>query len=110
MLCSGGQRVLSPGATEATIGLTLDYGHINVVRVFIHAPKDYRVKKVMEMYGDTQAEGRKSIARSDAARGTYYKSISGYEWGDPHQYELSVDSSIGPEETADLICGSISKV
>lgn len=59
----------------------------------------------MEMYGDTQAEGRRSIARSDAARSAYYKSISGREWGDPHQYELSVDSSIGPERTAELICG-----
>lgn len=50
-----------------------------------------------------------TIARSDAARGAYYKSISGHEWGDPHQYELSVDSSIGPEKTADLICDYISR-
>ena len=40
-------------------------------------------------------------------RGTYYKSISGHVWGDPHQYEMSVDSSIGPEKTAELICGYI---
>ena len=79
----------------------------NVVRIFIHAPKPYRVKKVMEMYGDTEQEGKKSIARSDSARGTYYKSISGHVWGDPHQYELSVDSSIGPEKTAELICSYI---
>ncbi len=61
------------------------------------------MKKVMEMYGDTEAEGKKSVARSDAARGAYYKSISGHEWGDPHQYELSVDSTIGPEKTAELV-------
>lgn len=30
--------------------------------------KDFRVRKVMEMYGDRPQEGRKSIARSDAAR------------------------------------------
>ncbi len=41
----------------------------NLVRVFIHAPKEYRVKKVMEMYGDSQQEGEKSIVLSDAARG-----------------------------------------
>ena len=81
----------------------------NIVRIFIHAPKAYRVKKVMEMYGDTEQEGKKSIARSDAARSTYYKSISGHEWGDVHQYELTVDSSIGPEKTADLICAYISR-
>lgn len=82
----------------------------DLVRVFIHAPKEYRVKKVMEMYGDTQAEGKKSIARSDAARGAYYKSISGREWGDSRQYELSVDSSIGPEQTAALICDYIDRM
>ena len=95
------------------VGRAADYvlrNRDNVVRVFIHAPKEYRVKQVMEMYGDTQAEGKKSITRSDAARGAYYKSISGREWGDPHQYELCVDSSIGPEETADLICGYITKM
>lgn len=89
------------------IGCAADYvlrGRENLVRVFIHAPKDYRVKKIMEMYGDSEQEGRKSIARSDAARSAYYKSISGQEWGDPHQYELSVDSSIGIEKTAELIC------
>lgn len=92
------------------VGRAADYvlrNRDNVVRIFIHAPKEYRVKKVMEMYGDTEQEGRKSIARSDSARGSYYKSISGHTWGDPHQYELSVDSSIGPEKTAELICGYV---
>lgn len=88
------------------MGRASDYvlrGRENIVRVFIHAPKDYRVKKVMEMYGDTAQEGEKSIARSDMARSAYYKSISGQNWGDPHQYELSIDSSVGPERTAELI-------
>lgn len=95
------------------IGRAADYvlrNRKNVVRIFIHVPKDYRVKKVMEMYGNTEQESRKSIARSDSARGPYYKSISGHEWGDAHQYELSVDSSIGPEKTAELICGYISHI
>lgn len=48
--------------------------------------------------------GQKSIARSDAARGAYYKSISGKDWGDPHGYELCIDSSIGEEAAAQLIC------
>ena len=95
------------------IGRAADYvlrNRENVVRIFIHAPKDYRVKKVMEMYGDTEQDGRKSITRSDSARGAYYKSISGHTWGDPHQYELSVDSSIGPEKTAELICDYINRM
>ena len=95
------------------VGRAADYvlrNRENVVRIFIHAPRSYRVKKVMEMYGDTEQEGKKSIARSDAARGAYYKSISGHEWGDARQYELSVDSSIGLEKTAELICDYISRM
>ena len=95
------------------IGRAADYvlrNHENVVRIFIHASKDYRVKKVMAMYGDTEQEGKKSIARSDAARGAYYKSISGFDWGDPHQYELSIDSSIGAARTAEVICNYINRM
>lgn len=88
------------------VGRAADYvlrDRPELVRVFIHALKDYRVKKVMEMYGDSEPEGKRSIARSDAARGAYYKSVSGQNWGDPHQYELSLDSSIGVEKAASLI-------
>ena len=95
------------------VGRAADYvlrNRENVVRVFIHAPKEYRVKMVMKMYGDTEQEGRRSIARSDSARGTYYKNISGCEWGDAHQYELTVDSSIGAEKAAGLICDYIKRL
>ena len=76
----------------------------DVIRIFIHAPEAYRVKKVMEMYGDTDQKGKKSIARSDAARAAYYKNISGSEWGNARQYDLCIDSSIGAENTANAIC------
>jgi cytidylate kinase len=76
----------------------------NVLRVFVYAPENYRVDKVMEMYGDTREQGKKSIARSDSARAAYYKNVSGRNWGDPHEYRLCVDSSIGVDASADLIC------
>ena len=100
-------RMIADQGSCVIVGRAADHvlrGRENIVRVFIHAPKEYRVKKVMEMYGDTAQEGEKSIARSDMARSAYYKSISGQNWGDPHQYALSVDSSVGPERTAEVIC------
>jgi putative MATE family efflux protein len=92
------------------VGRAADYvlrDYPNVLRIFIYAPDNYRVNKVMEMYGDTQEAGRKSIARADAARAAYYKNISGREWGSPHEYNLCIDSSIGTEATANLICDYI---
>lgn len=77
------------------------------VILFACLQESYREKKVMEMYGDSPEEARKSIARSDAARRAYYKNVSGKEWGDPHGYELCIDASIGEEAAAALICSYI---
>ena len=41
---------------------------------------------------------------------THGKASEGHEWGDPQQYELSVDSSIGTEQTAELICNYIGQI
>ena len=106
-------RHLGDAGSCVIIGRSADYvlrGYQNVVRIFIYAPKSYREKKIMEMYGDSPEAAKKSIARSDAARGAYYKSVSGQEWGNPHGYELCIDSSVGEEETADMICSYIGRM
>ncbi len=94
------------------IGRSADYvlrNYKNVVRIFIYAPKSYRKKKIMEMYGDSPEAAQKSIARSDAARSAYCKSVSGQEWGDPHRYELCIDASMGEDAAANLICDYMSR-
>ncbi len=106
-------RYIADAGSCVIIGRSADYvlrGYPNVVRIFIYAPESYREKKVMEMYGDSPEAAKKSIARSDAARGAYYKSVSGQEWGTPHGYELCIDSSVGEEKTADMICSYIGRM
>lgn len=83
------------------------YGH--VVRVFIHAPKDYRISRVMEIYGDTPQEAKRNIRRSDKARASYYKHISGKRWGDAKNYELTIDASVGIEKSLETILRYIAK-
>lgn len=94
------------------IGRAADYvlrDYENVVKIFIHAPKEYRINKVMEVYGDSRQEAENSIRRSDDARASYYKSISGLSWGNPHNYNLCLDSSLGSEKCAEIICDYIRK-
>lgn len=103
-------RKIADAGSCVIVGRSADYvlrNYKNVVRIFITAPKAYRTKKVMEMYGDSQEQAKKSIERSDAARKSYYESITNKRWGDSHSYELCVDSSIGVEETANLILSYI---
>ena len=89
------------------VGRAADYvlrDYDNVFRVFIHAPKEYRVAKVMEMYGDTLEEAQRNVRHSDIARAGYYRNISGQNWGVPQNYHLCLDASIGEEMCAELIC------
>lgn len=105
-------KMIAEAGSCVIIGRSADYilrHKKELVRIFIYAPKDYRTKKVMEMYGDTWDEGKKNIERSDAARATYYRNISGKKWGDPHQYELCIDSSIGTQKCVDVIVEYVSR-
>ena len=79
----------------------------NVVKVFIHAPFEYKVDKVIEMYHDTKDKAEAFVKKSDNARAMYYKSVSGHEWADSDQYDLSINANIGIEKVANVICSYI---
>ena len=89
------------------VGRAADYilkDRENVFNVFIHAPKDFRVKNIMEMYGDTEVEAEENVRHSDAARASYYRNVTSQKWGDPHHMDLCIDASLGREVCAKIIC------
>ena len=95
------------------VGRAADYvlrDNKNLVRIYIYAPKEYRIKKVMEMYNDIEKDASKNIEKSDKARSSYYEIISGKTWGNPENYDICIDSSIGKEKTADIICEYVNKL
>ncbi|MGN0789834.1 MAG: cytidylate kinase family protein [Christensenellales bacterium] len=88
------------------VGRAADYvlrDYDDVVKIFIGAPKEYRVRQVMKIYGDSLEDAEKNIRHSDEARASYYKNISGRQWGDVHGYNLCIDSSIGVDACVDTI-------
>ena len=106
-------RSIADAGSCVIVGRSADHvlrNYNNIVRIFITAPKEYRTEKVMEMYGDSREQAKKSIERSDAARKAYYESITGKRWGDSHSYELCLDSSIGVEQSADMIFSYVKAV
>ena len=88
------------------VGRAADYvlrDHENVMRIFIHAPREYRIGRAMEVYGDTREEAEENIRRSDRARAAYYHHISGKRWGEEANYDLCVDSGCGVQPAAEKI-------
>ncbi len=100
------QKIADNGSC-VIVGRAADYvlrDYENVVRIFIHAPRDYRIENIMEMYGDTREEAITYIRRSDEARAAYYRNISGRNWGEVHNYDLCIDASYGREKCVEVIC------
>ena len=94
------------------VGRAADYvlrNRKDLLRVFIYAPKSYRVQNVMAMYGDNEKDAKKNIERSDKNRANYYELISGQQWGAAQNYDLCIDASLGKEKVAALICAAAEK-
>lgn len=94
------------------VGRAADYvlrNNKDLVKIFIYAPKDYRVSNIMKMYNDTKQEALKNIEKSDKTRSNYYKTVSGLDCGKIENYDLCIDASIGKEATANVICEYIAK-
>lgn len=103
------KKIASHGSC-VIVGRAADYvlrNNKNLVRIFIYANEEYRIKSVMEMYNDSKTEAKKNMHKSDKNRASYYKMISSATFGDINNYDLCIDSSIGPEKTAEVICNFI---
>lgn len=100
-------RKIADNGSCVIVGRAADYvlrDYEDVVRIFIYAPEEYKIKRVMEIYGDSYEDAKKNVRRSDEARASYYKNISERVWGDRRNYELMIDSSIGVDASVDTIC------
>lgn len=77
----------------------------NVVKVFIHADDEERIKRVAEINNISESEAKSRIKKADKKRMSYYNFYAEGKWGDKSLYDLCINSSkLGVEGTADLIC------
>jgi len=76
-----------------------------VIRVFIHAPREFRVKRVMQVQNITDIrEARNKVKDSDQNRIKYIRDMVGFDWTDLRNFHLCIDSSfIGFHESAKMI-------
>lgn len=69
------------------------------VSLFVHAPMDVRVKRIMERADKTQEKEARTLAeKTDKLRAAYYNFYTDKKWGDSATYDLTFDSSLMPME------------
>lgn len=75
---------------HAGFGLLCDWGR--VLSVFVHAPKAFRVQRLMRYYGAAdEAEAERLIADADRDRERYVREACGRAWLDVRNYHVSFD-------------------
>lgn len=79
-------------------------GHPNLIKIFLHGEKDFRVKRIMDLYSVSIKTAEKMVEDSDRKRGLYIKKFSKKDWMNIDNYHLSVDTSkIGIDSSLELI-------
>ncbi len=66
---------------------------VEVLNVFVYAPIDYRVKRVMEAFDITEKQAKDKVLKTDKQRKTYYNYYSNKDWGAMQNYDICLNTS-----------------
>lgn len=78
--------------------------HPNHTSIFLHADIEFRKGRIEKLYNVSQEASSKMIAKSDRERSRYHYILTGKEWTDTRQYDLSIDTTkIGVDNGVQLI-------
>lgn len=76
----------------------------NCFRIFVHADKQDRLKRIVEEYGVSSVDAPEELQKKDAQRANHYKRYTGLNWGQADDYHISIDSSLlGLDATVDQL-------
>lgn len=76
----------------------------DLVRIFIYADLDFRVKRAVEKKDVKQSKAEQVVLRTDKSRANYYNFYSGKKWGRTENYDLCINrSALTVKQTVDVI-------
>ena len=102
-------KVIKEAAAKGScviVGRCADYilrDQPNVLRVFVHAPLDQRIRRAREEYGAAEDNLESYVIRQDKARASYHNYFAAGRWGQSREYDLCVNSRIGIDASVQVI-------
>lgn len=67
-----------------------------LLRVFVSAPEGQRIRRKMELECLSLSKAKRLVTKMDKQRRKYYEGYTKQIWGDPHNYDLNIDTSVIP--------------
>lgn len=104
-------KSLAEEAPAVFIGRCADYvlrGNQNLVKLFIHAPMEFRAKHIAERHEVSEDKAKDIIVKTDKRRANYYNYYSGQKWGKLENFDIAVNSALlGIDGTVDMLANYI---
>lgn len=100
---SHGNAVIVGRGANAILGRRPD-----VLRVFMYAPRDWRIHRIMEGHRVDERTAAAEVDRIDKARAAYMRTYYGVTWTDPENYDLCLETSeLGPAVCTAIIVRAV---
>ena len=100
-------KELAERESYVVIGRAADYvlkDFKNLIRVYIHAPKEICIEREMKRQGINRREAAAYVEKMDKYREAYYTYHTGREWKSADNFDLCLDTSkFSYEEAAEMI-------
>ena len=79
-------------------------GRENLYSFFVHAPREYRIERIMETENLSRREAKKKVKQIDWERSSYHDYYTGIKWGHPSNYDLVINmAKSGIDRAASVI-------
>lgn len=76
----------------------------HTLKVFCHTAREDALRRCVEEYGIPAGKAEAETLRINRNRATHYEYYTGTKWGDPHHYDLTVNTgSLGLETACRLV-------
>ena len=74
------------------------------LKVFVYASLEERINRIVSVYGESDVAPEKRLKDKDKRRSLFYNYFTDMKWGDPHNYDICLNSGIlGFEKCVDII-------
>ena len=76
----------------------------NLIRIFVYADTDARVKRICELYDLSEKAAATLIKKTDKRRANYYNFYTSRTWGEAANYDICINSSrLGIDGTVEAL-------
>ena len=89
------------------VGRCADYildDKTDCLKVFIHADIDFRARRIVEVYGESDVSPLERLKEKDKRRAAYHLFYTDKKWGDARNYDIYLNSGVlGIDNCVDII-------